>query len=103
MFSVPNSVVVIFLFVDALLGMATGALICTIACLCMRLQIRGILKDALLGVLGFFIGFITCVAVSPLNTVTSNAGPNPNVFAFAGAAVLPLLREVYRFKHSRSH
>ena len=68
----------------------------------MRLRILGLMKDALLGLLGLFIGFIACVVVSPLNTITSNSGPNPYVFAFVGAALLPLLREVYRFKYSGS-
>jgi len=101
-FPVPKGVVVIFLLGDALLGMATGALVGTVACLCMRLRTFGLLGDALLGSLGFFVGFMTCIVVSPLNTITSNSGPNPYAFAFVGAALLPFLREVYRF-HSGSH
>lgn len=86
-----------FVILFSLIAMAAGMFTGTLACLCLRLQIRGLMKDALLGWLGFFLGFIACILISPHNSLTTNVGPNPYFFAFLGAAFLPILREVYRF------
>jgi hypothetical protein len=98
MVPVSSGIAIIGFCVGTLIGMATGALTGTLACLYLRVQMRGLVKDALLGWLGLFLGYTACVTVFPTNTVTSNAGPNPSFVAFLGAALFPLLREIYRFK-----
>jgi hypothetical protein len=103
MFQVGIFVVTIFVIFYALVGMATGALVGALVRFCLRLRVNGIEKDAILGAVGFFVGFVTCIVLSPQNTITSNTSPNPNVFAFLGAGFLPILWELYRFKISRSH
>jgi hypothetical protein len=103
MFQVGIFVETIFVIFYALVGMATGVLVGVLVRLCLKLRVHGIEKDAILGAVGFFIGFITCIGLSPQNSITSNTRPNPNVFGFLGAGFLPTLREIYRFKFSVSH
>ena len=100
---IPIAVGIFLVFVDALFGMLIGVLTGAVASFCLRVPRSGIAKNGLLGSLGFFAGYVTCIVASPHNTSTTNAGPNPYLFALVGAVFLPPLRVVYRYKFSRSH
>jgi uncharacterized membrane protein YeaQ/YmgE (transglycosylase-associated protein family) len=100
---IPIAVGIYFVLVDALFAMLLGALTGAVASFCLRVPRSGIVKNGLLGSLGFFVGYAICIVVSPHNTSTTDAGPNPYIFALAGAVFLPLLRAVYRYKFSGSH
>jgi hypothetical protein len=100
---IPIAVGIFLVFVDALFGMLIGVLTGAVASFCLRVPRSGIAKNGLLGSLGFFVGYVTCVVVSPHNTSTTNAGPKPYLFALVGAVFLPPLRVGYRYKFSGSH
>lgn len=99
---IPIVVGIYFVFIDALFGMLVGVLTGAVASFCLRVSRSGIAKNGLFGSLGFFIGYVTCIVVSPHNTSTTNPGPNPYLFALVGAVFLPPLRIVYRYKFSGS-
>jgi hypothetical protein len=100
---IPIAVEIYFVFIDALFGMLLGVLTGAVASFCLRVPTSGIAKNGLLGSLGFFVSYVTCIAVSPHNTSTTNPGPNPYLFALVGAVFLLPLRVVYRYKCSGSH
>jgi hypothetical protein len=100
---IPTAVGIYFVFIDALFGMLIGVLTGAVASFCLRVPRSGIAKNGLFGSLGFFAGYVTCIVVSAHNTSTTNAGPNPYIFALVGAVFLPPLRVVYRYKFSGSH
>jgi hypothetical protein len=103
---IPIAVGIYFVLIDALFAMLIGALTGAVASFCLRVPRIAIAKNGLLGSLGFFAGYVTCIVVSlvsPHNTSKPNAGPNPYLFALVGAVFLPPLRVVYRYKFSGSH
>jgi hypothetical protein len=100
---IPIAVGIYFVFVDALFAMLIGMLTGAVASFCLRVPRSGIAKNGLFGLLGFFVGYVACIIVSLHNTSTTNAGPNPYLFALAGAVFLPPLRIVYGYKFSGSH
>jgi hypothetical protein len=103
---IPIAVFIYLVFIDLLFGMLVGMLTGTVAGFCLRVPRSGIVKNGLFGSLGFFVGYVTCIVVSlvsPHNTSTADAGPNPYVFALVGAVFLPPLRLVYRYKFPGSH
>ena len=100
---IPIAVGIYFVFIDLLFGMLVGMLTGAVASFCLRVPRIGIAKNGLLGSLGFFVGYVTCIVVSPHNTSTTNAGPNPYLFALVGAVFLPPLRIICRYKFSGSH
>ena len=100
---IPIAVGIFLVFVDALFGMVIGVLTGAVASFCLRVPKSGIAKNGLFGSLGFFVGYVTCIAVSPHDTSATNAGPTPYLFALVGAVFLPPLRVVYRYKFSGSH
>jgi hypothetical protein len=67
---------------------------------CLRLPIQGILKDSFLGLLGFMLGMGIPLLVRPLGSVIINNFVDPYLVAWIGAALLPLVREILRFKRS---
>lgn len=87
---------VIFLLMHALAGMAVGALTGWLVCLVAKARPRALVADGILGILGYFAGFVGCVLVWPKNTITYGTGPNPQWAAVLVAASLPLLNELYR-------
>ena|ERR1700693_2787562 len=95
---IPIAVGIFFVFIDALFGMLIGVLTGAVASFCLRVPRSGISKNGLFGSIGFFAGYVACIVVSPHNTSTTNAGPNPYIFALVGAVFLPPLRVVYRYK-----
>ena len=100
---IPIAVGIYFVFVDALFAMLIGMLTGAVAGFCLRVPRSGIAKNGLFGSVGFFVGYVACIVVSPHNTSTTNPGPNPYLFALVGAVFLPLLRVVYQYKFSGSH
>ena len=116
MIPVPLVVVIYFLAVGAIIGMATGTFAGFLASLALRLGRRGIVKDGLLGSLGFLAGVIGCAVLPwPRNTIvtyhtngtfeesTMGSYQHPYAVAFIVAVLLPLLHEIYRFKRSKSN
>ena len=93
-FSWPLSV--IFLLMHALAGMVVGALTGWLVCLVAKVRPRALVADGILGIFGYFAGFVGCVLVWPKNTITYGTGPNPQWAAVLVGALLPLLNELYR-------
>ena len=69
----------------------------------LRLPIRSVWKDALLGLLGFLVFFLATTLVSRLRSllITNLIDPvNPGLVV---AALFPIVRQVLRFKNVRSN
>jgi hypothetical protein len=98
----PWPLVALFLLLHALAGMAIGALTGWVVCLVAKIRPVALVPDGVLGAVGYFAGFIGCVLVWPKNTITYGNGPNPEWAAVVGAALLPLLNELYRGKSRRT-
>lgn len=96
MFPVSWPLLVIFLLMHALAGMAVGALTGWLVCLVGKVRPSALVADGLLGIFGYFAGFAGCVVVWPKNTISYGTGPNPEWAAVIVAALLPLLNELYR-------
>ena len=94
----PWPIVALFLLLHALAGMAIGAVSGWAVCLIGRIRPRALLVDGVIGTLGYLASFTGCVLVWPKNTMTYGTGPNAEWAAVVGAALLPLLYELYRRK-----
>ena len=116
MFPVSPIVVIFYLIVYALAGMALGALSGWLASLITKCGRQGIVKDVFLGSFGYLAGFIGCIFMPwPRNTVveqlegggsvatTMNTYQHPERVAIVMAVLLPLLHELYRFKRTRTN
>jgi hypothetical protein len=101
MISLSWPLLVIFLLMHALAGMAVGALTGWVVCLVAKIRPRALIADGVIGTFGYFAGFTGCVLVWPKNTITYGTGPNPEWAAVLGAALLALLNELYRRKTRR--
>ena len=112
----PNSpiVVIIFLIIDALKGMAIGAFSGWVASLVTRCKPRRVWRDSLLGSFGFIGSFFGAIfmpwhentityKLSSGVTVTStmNSYQHPERVAIAVAVILPALYELYRWMRAR--
>jgi uncharacterized membrane protein YjjB (DUF3815 family) len=102
MISISWPLLLIFLLMHALAGMAVGALTGWVVCLVAKIRPRALIADGVLGTFGYFAGFTGCVLVWPKNTITYGTGTNPEWAAVLGAALLPLLNELYRRKTRRT-
>ena len=115
MFLAPIPIVIMFLVVYALAGMAIGALTGWITSLMTRCTRQGILKDAFLGLFGFLAGFVGCIFMPwPRNTIsysldgggvatsTMNTYQHPERVAIVVAVLLPVLHELYRWRKRNS-
>ncbi len=114
MFPISYPVAFLFLIVYALAGLATGTLTGLFVSILLRMERRGIFKDALLGSLGFLAGIIGCAFLPwPKNTITYYVGQtlvqstasryqHPVRVAFFAAVLPPLVRELYHFRRFRS-
>lgn len=98
----PWPIVALFLLLHVLAGMAIGALTGWVVCLVAKIRPRALVADLFLGTFGYFAGFTGCVLLWPKNTMTYGIGPNPEWAAVVGAALLPLLNELYRRKARRT-
>jgi uncharacterized membrane protein YeaQ/YmgE (transglycosylase-associated protein family) len=85
------------LLICLVIASATGALAGVLASLCLRLPMRGIWKDTLLGLLGFLVAFMAFVFLGPLHTFVNSDEGLPLKAGLMMAAVLPFLRELSRF------
>jgi hypothetical protein len=114
MFPVAWPIVVIFAMVHAVAGMGIGAIIGWLVSQRTKSGRYGVLKDALLGCLGYVTGFVLCVLMPwPENTVveqldgggsvatTMSSYQHPFRVAVAFAVLFPLLREIYLWKKRR--
>jgi hypothetical protein len=113
MFSVSHAVVAMFLIVYALAGAIAGALVGSALAFSLKLGMRGVWKDALLGALGFLLGFVASALLPwPRNTVvyhidgtqvtsTMSRFQHPYAIAFTLAILLPVANELYRSSRSR--
>jgi hypothetical protein len=74
-------------------GFVTGILAGAGTCLLLRLKIQGLVKDGLLGAVGFLIAFYTIVYLP----WPSNAAMRPaDAVAYTVAGILPVVHHVYR-------
>jgi|SRR5208282_1023765 len=92
---------IFFLLVCGLLAMAAGALAGVLASLFLRLPIRGVWKDAVLGLLGFLVFWVTNL-VSLLGSLLNNNLIDPVTPGLVVAALCAIVREVLRFRNVRS-
>ena len=114
MFEISLSVHILYLVIEACAGMAIGALTGLLAALVLKLKIRGIIKDGLLGSSGFLVGFIgtpfvpwhqntiTYLVGNTEVTSTMNTYQHPGRVACAIAILLPLMRAMFRYKRERA-
>jgi hypothetical protein len=100
-FPVSPALAAYFLTIEIIVAVTTGVVTGILASLCLRLPMRGIWKDALLGLLGFLLFFAVDI-FSPFGSFLINRGVDPVLVSLTGAALFPLLRELLRFRRSRS-
>ncbi len=93
---------IFFLLVCGLLAMASGALAGVLASFLLRLPIRGIWKDAVLGLLGFLVLWVTHL-VSLIGSLLNNNLIDPVKPGLVVAALCGIVREVLRFRKVRSN
>lgn len=101
---------IFFFLVFGLLAMASGALAGVLASFFLRLPIRGVWKDAVLGLLGFLVfllGFLVFFVATNLFSwlesllILNLIDPvNPGLVV---AALFPIVRQVLRFRNVRSN
>jgi hypothetical protein len=110
-FQPPLVVVILYLALYAIAGMAIGALSGWVISLITKCGPKGIVWDIFLGSFGFLAGFIGCIFMPwPTNTVvehldggvtessTMSRYQHPERVAIVMAVLLPLLHELYRLK-----
>ena len=100
--SFPPALTIFLLVMCGLLAMAAGALAGMVTSFFLRLPIQAVLRDALIGLFGFFVFFVT-VLVSRLGYLLINNHIDPAGVGFLVAALCAVVREVLRFKNIRSH
>ena len=114
MIPTPPIVVIIFVVAYAIAGMTIGALSGWVTSLVTKRGSRGVLKDALIGSAGYFVGYFVCAFVPwPRNTVvehlseggtvetTMNRYQHPERVAIVMALLLPILHQLYLLKRAR--
>jgi len=93
---VPPGFTIFFLLVCGLLAMAAGTLAGVLASFFLRLPIRGVWKDALIGLLGFLVFYV-------MNLVFRIGPLDPVPLGFAVAALCSIVRQVLRFRDIHSN
>ena len=91
---------IFFLLVWALFPGSLGALAGVLASFFLRLPIRGVWKDALLGLVGFPVFVV--MLVSRLGTLLIGTRIDPNWVGLAVAALCPVVRQVVRLRNARA-
>ena len=99
----PPGFMILFFLVFGLLAMAAGALSGVLASFFLRLPIRGVWKDAVLGLLGFLLFFVTTDLVPRLTSLLILNLIDPVNPGLVVAAFCPIVRQVLRFRSVRSH
>ena len=87
-------------FICMVIATGTAALAGVLASLALRLPVRGIWKDALLGLLGFSIVFGAFAFLGPLRAF-ANSDEGPLKASLIAAVALPILRQLFQFIRSR--
>jgi hypothetical protein len=100
---VPPGFTIFFFFVFGLLAMAAGALAGVLASFFLRLPIRGVWKDAVLGLLGFLVFLVTTNLVPRLTSLLILNLIDPVNPGLVVAALFPIVRQVLRFRNVRSN
>jgi hypothetical protein len=116
MFPIAPAIVVISMVAVALFGALLGVLSGLLSSLILRLGLRGVWKDALLGAIAVPVGFVLVfITPWPENTVrrpilgggemttTMNTFQHPLLAALVLATILPALRSLYRFRQVRKN
>jgi vacuolar-type H+-ATPase subunit I/STV1 len=93
---------IFFFLVFGLLAMAAGALAGVLASFFLRLPIRGVWKDAVLGLLGFLVFYATTLFFG-LDSLLISRLIDPTSPGLVVAAVCPIVRQVLRFRSLRSN
>ncbi len=88
------------LAVCVVIAAGVGALAGVIASLSLRLPIRDIWRDALIGLLGFLVAFAAFAFLGRLRTFASS-DEGPLKAGLAAATTVPVVREFFRFIRSR--
>ena len=99
----PPGFTIFFFLVFGLLAMASGALAGVLASFFLRLPIRGVWKDAVLGLLGFLVYFVTTNLVSWLESLLILNLIDPVNPGLVVAALVPIVRQVLRFRNAHSN
>lgn len=82
--------------------MATGVASGVMASFFLKLPIRGVRTDALLGMVGFLIGFAGIGFIRPLGYSVINYDISPPAVALVVAAIVPLSLKILRLRRFRS-
>ena len=110
MFPIAPGNVIIVLILVAIIGLIIGMLSGLLTSLILGIGRKGFWKDALLGGIGTFVGLFSAYTVPwPEYTITTSSGiqetmsrfPYPFLVAYVVAAMLPIIRQTYRYKRSR--
>lgn len=98
MFPVANSIIAISVVIGLLIGAMVGALSGLVFSWLFRLKRYALWKDALLGVLGYSIGWVLYF----LLLRWSEHIPSPVLMSFGLGILFPAIREMYRLSASRA-
>ena len=99
----PPGFTIFFSLVFGLLATAAGALAGVLASFFLRLPIRGVWKDAALGLMGFMVFFVTTDLVPRLTSLLILNLIYPINPGLVVAALCPIVPQVLRFRNVRSH
>jgi hypothetical protein len=115
MFPVAPEIVIIVMTLVAALGVLIGVLSGLLTSLILRLDRKGFWKDALLGGIATFVGLFAAYTVPwPEHIIYTPIGgggemseisyrfPYPFLVAYVFAAILPIMRQLYRLKRPKS-
>jgi hypothetical protein len=100
---VPPGFTIFFFLVFGLLAMAAGTLAGVLASYFLRLPIRGVWKDAVLGLLGFLVFYVATILVPRLTSLLILNLIDPVSPGLLVAALCPIVRQVLRFRNARSN
>ena len=114
-FQPPFIIVIIYMVLYVVAGMAIGALSGWLISLITKCGSKGVFRDMFLGSFGFLAGSIGCTFMPwPTNTIVEHLEgggtvastmpryQHPERIAIVMAVLLPLLHELYRFKRART-
>ncbi len=97
MFPIAPELAFLGLFVQAVLGLFAGLFTGFVVSVILKVPKQGLVKDALLGFMGFTTTFIVCIIVPlPQNF-------EPFIAAIIVAVALPALHQFFRFKEYVTH
>ncbi len=109
MFPIATGVIVFFWVAAVLAGMVTGLISGSLLARVLKINLKGIWKDALLGGIGVFVGYLLTISMPwPENTITTDQSrttmhqfQHPFFVGYAFAAAFPALHQLYRLRQFR--